>query len=141
MTDVELLARKLTLVETYVQELRRQARPERMGKDLKEQRFILHTLQLAAQAALDAASHIVADERLGEPQSNSELFELLAKHGWLSGALAAELGKMAQFRNLLVHGYESVALDIVHDIVANRLDDLLAFSREIRRRVLGPESA
>ena len=50
---------------------------------MKEERFVEHTLQLAIQAALDAASHVVSDERLGEPPSNRELFTLLARAGIL----------------------------------------------------------
>jgi uncharacterized protein YutE (UPF0331/DUF86 family) len=35
------------------------------------------------------ASHIVLDEWLGEPETNRELFDGLAQHGWLSVELAA----------------------------------------------------
>ncbi|HEX2164435.1 MAG TPA: hypothetical protein VHM02_10840, partial [Thermoanaerobaculia bacterium] len=57
MTDAELVAKKLAQIETYVRELRDLARPERLEHDLREQRFVLHTLQLAVQATLDTASH------------------------------------------------------------------------------------
>lgn len=65
MTDPDLLAKKLALVETCVQELRTLARPGAIEGDLREQRFVEHTLQIAIQAALDAASHVVSDGRLG----------------------------------------------------------------------------
>ena len=69
MTDPELLAKKIAFIETCVSELRRMARPDMMEDDIREERFIEHTLQLAIQAAQDVASHIVSDERLGEPLS------------------------------------------------------------------------
>lgn len=50
MTDRELVAKKLAAIETYVAELRRLARPESLGDDVREERFVLHTLQLAIQA-------------------------------------------------------------------------------------------
>jgi uncharacterized protein YutE (UPF0331/DUF86 family) len=65
MTDPELVAKKLAFIETCVRELRTLARPERIADDLREERFVEHTLQLAIQAALDVGSHIVSDERLG----------------------------------------------------------------------------
>jgi uncharacterized protein YutE (UPF0331/DUF86 family) len=34
---------------------------------VRERRFVEHTIQIAIQAALDVASHIISDERLGEP--------------------------------------------------------------------------
>ena len=68
MTDAELVAKKLALIETYVAELERLARPDQIASDVRERRFVEHTLQIAIQAALDGASHIVSDSRLGEPR-------------------------------------------------------------------------
>jgi len=138
MTDPELLAKKLAFVETCVADLRRLARPEALEADVREERFVQHTLQIAIQAALDVASHIVSDERLGEPRTNRELFDLLGRHGWLSSGQAAALGDMAGFRNVLVHGYGDVDLTIVRDILEHRLDDLLSFAATIRARLPEP---
>jgi len=66
MTDPELLAKRLAQIETCVRELRELARPDAIGTDVREARFVEHTLQIAIQAALDTASHIVSDGRLGE---------------------------------------------------------------------------
>lgn len=135
MTDPDLIAKKLALIETCVRELRTMARLETLAEDIREQRFVQHTLQIAIQAALDAASHIVADERLGEPSTYRQLFELLEKADYISLELSTELEKMAGFRNVLVHGYDSVDLAIVKDIVENRLDDLEQFAKLIRDRL------
>lgn len=135
MTDPDLIAKKLALIETCVRELRTMARPETLAEDIREQRFVERTLQIAIQAALDAASHIVADERLGEPSTYRQLFELLEKADYISLELSTELEKMAGFRNVLVHGYDSVDLAIVKDIVENRLDDLEQFATLIRDRL------
>ena len=89
MTDPDLVAKKLALIETSVKELRTLARPEVIATDVRERRFVEHTLQIAIQAAIDVASHIVADERLGEPETNRQLFGLLAGAGGLAGDLPA----------------------------------------------------
>jgi uncharacterized protein YutE (UPF0331/DUF86 family) len=94
-----------------------------------------HTLQIAIQAALDAASHVVSDERLGEPRTNRELFDLLVRAGILAPETAKILRDMAGFRNVLVHGYQDVDLNIVRDVVENRLDDLLTFVAILRARL------
>src|SRR5438067_1613826 len=83
---------------------------------------------------LDVASHVVSDERLGEPETNRALFDLLVKGGRLSPALAATLRDMAGFRNVIVHGYQDVDLGVVEDVLRNHLDDLLAFVSAIRGR-------
>ncbi len=134
MIDHALVAKKLAMVETCVRELDELARPDAMRTDVREERFVEHTLQIAIQAALDVASHIVSDERLGEPRTNRELFSLLVRGGVLPEALAERLGAMAGFRNVLVHGYGDVDLAVVKDVVENRTGDLLDFVREVRGR-------
>lgn len=135
MTDRALVEKKLAAVVSAVSDLRRLARLEQLRHDVREERFIEHTLQLAAQAVLDVASHIVSDEALGEPQTNRQLFDLLARAGWLESNLADRLSRMAGFRNVLVHGYDDVDLAVVEDIVRNRLDDLLEFVAVVSRRL------
>jgi uncharacterized protein YutE (UPF0331/DUF86 family) len=128
-------AKPLAFIETRSRELATMARLDRVHDDLKEERFVEHTLQLAIQAALDVASHIVSDERLGEPATNRDLFDRLATGGWISKELAAKLGDMAGFRNVLVHGYQDVDLDIVVDAARNRLEDLTVFVAAVRKRL------
>jgi len=137
MVDRDLVLKRLAFIETCVSELRTLARLDLLEQYVREERFVVHTLQLAVQAALDAASHIVSDERLGEPETNRQLFDLLHKSGWLPAPLTAALRDMAGFRNVVVHGYETVDLRIVGDIVANRLDDLLEFVAAVRARLAG----
>jgi uncharacterized protein YutE (UPF0331/DUF86 family) len=135
MTDAALVAKKLAFIETCVRELRTLARPERIADDVREQRFVEHTLQLAIQAALDVASHIVSDERLGEPDTNRDVFRLLERAGIVPADLGTRLEQMAGFRNVVVHLYQDVDLGIVRDVVENHLDDLLQFAAAMRQRL------
>ncbi|MFW6067483.1 MAG: type VII toxin-antitoxin system HepT family RNase toxin [Myxococcota bacterium] len=137
MTDDELIAKKLAFIETCVNELRTLARPDRIANDVREERFVEHTLQIAVQAALDVASHIVSDLRMGEPANNKELFDLLARHGWLDSGLVTRLRDMAGFRNVLVHGYGDVDVAIVEGVLRHQLGDLLAFVATVRQRLAG----
>ena len=138
MTDPDLVAKKLAFVETCVADLRRLANPDIIDTDIRERRFVEHTLQIAIQAAQDVASHIVSDERLGEPRTNRELFDLLARSAWLDESQAVLLGDMVGFRNLLVHGYGDVDLSVVRDILENHLDDLLEFVAIVQARLSEP---
>ena len=140
MTDAALIAKKLALIETCVADLRRLARPDVLGHDIREERFVEHTLQIAIQAALDVASHIVSDERLGEPRTSRDLFTELERAGWLPSALAQTLRNMVGFRNVLVHGYDEVDMAIVKDVVEHHLPDLESFVSVVRARATNPSS-
>ena len=135
MTDLDLIAKKLAEIETYVRELRTLVSVEKIKVEVKEERFAAHTLQLAIQNTLDVCSHIVSDERLGEPRTNQELFTLLEHNGWLPGPLARNLRNMAGFRNILVHGYQKLNLDVLSDVLQHRLPDLIDFVEVIRERL------
>ena len=138
MTDDDLIAKKLAFIETCLRELRTLADPPRIESDLRERRFVEHTLQIAIQAALDVASHIVSDERLGEPRTNRDLFDLLVAASWLSHTRGEALRRMVGFRNVLVRGYTAVDPAIVRDVTENHVDDLLAFAAAIRERLGSP---
>jgi uncharacterized protein YutE (UPF0331/DUF86 family) len=135
VTDPDLVAKKLAFIETCLRELRTLTRVELIAVDVRELRFVEHTLQVAIQAALDVASHVVSDERMGEPGTHRELFELLVRHGWLTSDLGARLAKMVGFRNVLVHAYAEVDPVIVRDVVDNHLGDLDAFVAVVQARL------
>ena len=129
--DAEALKKNHGLVDVPIWHDALQA----IESDVRERRFIEHTLQLAIQAALDVASHIVSDDRLGEPRTNKDLFHTLAGAGWIESALADELRRTVSFRNVLVHGYTAVDPAVVRDVVENRLGDLESFVAAIRRKL------
>ena len=132
MTDEDLIRKKLAFIETCLGELRSLAHAERMATDIKERRFVEHTLQICIQAVQDIASHIVSDQRLGEPSENVALFALLVQAGWLSEATASFLRSAVGFRNVLVHGYAAVNLDVVREVLERHLGDIERFNAEIR---------
>jgi uncharacterized protein YutE (UPF0331/DUF86 family) len=138
MTDQELLEKKLAFIETCLRELESLANPSAIETDIKERRFIEHTLQICVQAAQDVASHIVSDEKLGEPATNLELFTLLAGAGWLDERLARAMRAAVGFRNVVVHGYTAVDPVILRDVVENHLSDIVGFVVAVRARLLRP---
>ena len=132
MTDRPLIEKRLAIIDTCLADLRRLAQVDRIESDIRERRFVEHTHQIAIQAALDVASHIVSDRRLGEPATNREPFLLLERDGWIPSDLRGRLADMAGFGNVLVHGYDDVDLGIVRDVAANHLDDLAGFATRVR---------
>lgn len=138
MTDLDLLLKRLAFIETCLMELRTLSRPDALEADVKERRFVEHTLQLCLQAVQDVASHIVADGRLGEPSTNQQLFSLLQGAGWIDAQLATALRAAIGFRNVLVHGYTTVDLNIVRDVLSHNLDDIVSFVGAVRTRLSPP---
>lgn len=97
--------------------------------DLTRQDSIILNIQRAREAAVDLAMHLVRVQRLGIPQESRDAFELLVGAGTLDRQLADGLKRMVGFRNVAVHDYQRLNLDIVRAILQRDLDDLLAFAR------------
>jgi uncharacterized protein YutE (UPF0331/DUF86 family) len=94
---------------------------------------IVLNLQRACESSIDAAMHLVRVRRLGVPQDTREAFVLLEQAQVLDAHLADRLKKMVGFRNIAIHDYQKLNLDIVRSIVVNHLDDFLAFTKLILR--------
>lgn len=125
-------------VETYVKALRTLRRPALFTTDIREQFFVLRTLQMAITAALNSALHAIASFNLGIPSSPREVPILLADSGWISAESSESFQALIRLRHNLIYEYEAVDLDGAQDALTHRLDDLLSFVAAIRER-LGSE--
>ncbi len=99
--------------------------------DLDCQDIFVLNLQRAIQAAIDCAAHIIADEGLGLPLSLKEHFSILATEKILSENLAKKMQAMVGFRNIAVHEYENINIDILKNILDHHLQDLEEFNTAI----------
>jgi uncharacterized protein YutE (UPF0331/DUF86 family) len=132
MTDPDLVEKKLAFIEAFVAELRRLARPAEIERDVREECFVAHTLQVTIQAALDMASPIVSDDRPGEPENDRALFEPWVRTGRLPATPVPTLSAMVGLRNILGHGHQAVGARIARAVLEPRLDHLTGFAAAIR---------
>lgn len=84
-------------------------------------------LQVAAQACIDLANHIISDKGYRTPQGYAESFAVLAEEGIVPNELADKMKMIAGFRNILVHDYLDIDSKIVY-LNLNYLDDFRQFA-------------
>lgn len=81
---------------------------------------ILHALQLQAQALVDVVQRVAS--LMGEPaQTYIEAGEALLRLGILNAEDFRLYRSIVGFRNVVVHGYISINIDQVDEILKNRL--------------------
>jgi uncharacterized protein YutE (UPF0331/DUF86 family) len=88
-------------------------------------------LQLAIEITLSIGHHVIADAGLEQPNTYAEVFAVLGKDGILDPEFATALQPMARMRNRLVHHYEDIAAERVHEILGSQLDDFDRFAEQI----------
>lgn len=90
-------------------------------------------LEVAIQACLDIANHIVAALGLERPkQSAGEAFLSLAKENILGQDLAQTMMKVVGYRNILIHEYLEVERHQTYLNIQEGLKDLVNFAKEIQ---------
>jgi uncharacterized protein YutE (UPF0331/DUF86 family) len=87
-------------------------------------------IERACQAAIDLAQHLVAQNHLGIPQSSAELFVLLRKANLLSTETSRAMIAMTGFRNVAIHEYQELEIDILRAIAEKEYKTLISFCRE-----------
>ena len=78
---------------------------------------------VAIEACIDICNHVIARNGYRVPEDYKDTFKVMAEVGALDAGFADDLGKMAKFRNRLVHLYWEVDDRTVHDIIRTCLDD------------------
>lgn len=123
MVKKAIIAARLERLRQYLKTLRE---VEKFGQErFKTDPFIHGTaeryLHLTIECLLDIGNHIIADHGYQKPESYGEIFEILAKNNIISHELLQELSGMAAFRNVLVHDYLRLDLDLVYRIIQKKL--------------------
>ena len=99
--------------------------------DYTKQDSIILNIQRACEAGIDLAMHIVSERKLGVPKSSRDTFKLLQEAGLIDTSLAKTLMNMVGFRNIAVHDYQALNLDILEAILTKHIDDFKAFTKVI----------
>ena len=92
-----------------------------------KQDSVILNLERLSQASIDIATHIVKEKKLGLPQTSRELFTLLESDQIITGTTSEQMKAMVGFRNIAVHDYQNLNLDIVIAIVEKHLEDFTHF--------------
>jgi len=100
--------------------------PDRLD-DLDIQDIFVLNLQRAIQSAIGLATHVVASEGLGIPDTVRVNFVLLENAKIIPKTLSKKMQSMVGFRNIAIHNYQGIDAEILKAILAKHLKDLEQF--------------
>lgn len=124
----DILGNKAAIIERCLKRIREEYSndPERL-KNFTYQDAIVLNLERACQAAIDIAMHVVAQKHLGVPQNSAHAFDLLCEGGHITPQLAKQMKAMTGFRNIAVHEYRNLSLDVLQHVIEHGLKDFADF--------------
>ena len=133
MVDETLILRKLSELDEYCRQIAEYETitVAQYSADWKIQRIIERTLQMMIETCVDIAGHIIADKEYRVPKSYSDVFKVLHEEKIVSSKLFNALEKMAKFRNIVVHHYDKIDVEIVIGILKKDLKDFMDYKDTI----------
>jgi len=131
MPDVVL--NKIQTIERCLKRIREEyvGFEESFEENHTKQDSVILNLERASQATIDIATHIVKVKGLGLPNSSRELFDLLLENNIISKDICKQMQGMVGFRNIAVHDYQNLNIEIVVAIVEKHLGDFENFVKEV----------
>ena len=104
--------------------------PQNLKDKLRQDAIVLN-LQRACEAAIDLAMHVVSAEKLGYPNQSKDAFQFLVDGKIISDDLGESLKKMVGFRNIAIHDYQALKLEIISSIIERNLEDFNTFLKKV----------
>lgn len=128
MNDVIL--NKTTTIERCLKRIHDvyEGNPENLSDFTKQDSIVLN-IQRACEASIDLAMHAVSVRKLGVPKTSRDAFRLLHEAGLIEASLATTLMNMVGFRNIAVHDYQALEIDILESILNKHIDDFKHFTK------------
>lgn len=104
--------------------------PSNLENYTKQDSIILN-LQRMCEATLDLGLHYIKIKKLEIPQTSKQIFEVLEKNGVIDKKTSVNMQGMVGFRNIAVHDYQSLNIEILQKIIEKHLGDSLIIAKKI----------
>lgn len=130
MADV--IYNKAQIIERCIKRIHEEygGNKENLNNYTKQDSIILN-IQRACEACIDLAMHVVSISRMGIPQNSRDAIELLNENKIIGDELTKDLKAMIGFRNIAVHNYQVVNIEIIDKIIKHHLEDMVKFKDKI----------
>jgi uncharacterized protein YutE (UPF0331/DUF86 family) len=133
LVDKSLILRKISEIETCKSQLGEFSNitTKEYKENWKTQRIVERTLQMMIEICVDISNHIISEGGMRVPVSYADTFKILHDNSVIDSGLLDTMEKMAKFRNIIVHQYEEVDVEIVVLILEKYLGDFERFKEAI----------
>lgn len=137
--DKKVIGEKLLSLNRCLErvKLHTPANVEALQSDFDTQDIICLNIQRAVQISVDIAAHILAEQLHEQTPTMAETFLALSRYELLDSQLASRLAKAVGFRNIAVHEYDTLDMNILYSIITKEIGCFYEFSDAALRIING----
>ena len=132
--DNDVIYNKIETIERCIKRINEvyEGKFENLNDYTKQDSIVLN-IQRSCEVAIDLAMHIAAEKKLGVPQTSRDAFELLYSNKIIDEKLNSKLKAMIGFRNIALHDYQVVNLEVVKEIIEKNMNDFKEFIFKVNK--------
>ncbi len=126
----DVIVNKVSIIERCLKRIceEYQGDAEEFKLNFTKQDSVILNLQRLCEATIDIANRCLKLAQASIPQSSRDSFVQLERMGLLKPELALSMQKMVGLRNIALHDYQNLNLDIVISVLGKHVDDFRAFA-------------
>ncbi len=134
MLEEDVILSKVSIIKNCLRTIQKvtEGNPKKLEDLLIQDVFVLN-IQRSVQASIDIAQVVISKKDLSLSSSYKDTFYILTKEKIISPALCKKMQNMVGFRNIAVHDYQKLNLDILKTILKKHLPDFEEFYSKILR--------
>jgi uncharacterized protein YutE (UPF0331/DUF86 family) len=131
----DIIINKIQSIQRCVERAREEYNksPRTFDTNYSSQDAAILNVVRACEQCIDLANHIIKKQKMGIPTSSSESFELLQAKSIIDQPLMKNLKNMIHFRNIVIHNYQQINLEIVKSVIKKELNNLVLFGDHIMK--------
>ena len=121
MIEKDAVLSKISIIKNRLDRIKKvtKLKPDSLNEYDKQDIFVLN-LQRAIQAATDIANLIISANQYRLPNSYKMAFHILFENGWIESETSKLMQKMVGFRNIAIHDYQEIDVEILKSILIKK---------------------
>ncbi|CAM3630378.1 type VII toxin-antitoxin system HepT family RNase toxin [Parendozoicomonas haliclonae] len=129
----DVLLNKMAIIERCLARVDEEycGHEEELMTNFTRQDAIILNIQRACQACIDMGNRTLALLKSQTVQESREVFDVLAEKKIISAELAHRMKMMVGFRNIAVHEYQRLDINIMKAVIEEHLGDLRFFGKTL----------
>lgn len=135
MIEKDVLLSKISIIKNCLNRIKKTTNLEQGTLDeFDVQDVFVLNLQRTIQASIDIANMIISSHNYRMPNSYKMSFAILFENGWIDFKTCEQMQKMIGFRNIAIHDYQELNIDILKSILTKHLSDFENFYKQVLKK-------
>jgi len=133
MIDQERIVTRLEMLSEYLGILKECSEEslDRLKNDKIFRGAVERYFQLSVECVIDIGEILISNLKLRKPEDARDVIDILGEENIIPDKFAYDFGPITGFRNILVHNYVKIDVELVYSFLKDNLNDFNLFAKYV----------